>query len=349
MPPTPFEHGLALAWSDGALSRSGAIMLEALQKQLGLSDTERAKQEQAWLSDISKNERRSFGDGDKILNQWLEGLKDKHNLSKYAMSMGRAALEVGLSKTAWKEAYKFADGLGISESLANGIWLEEDAEKIDSWPAALDPLALILGLVLTIPKKVPKPAFEFANAEAFAIINSAKARPIPLSWMPNLVPVKHEKCAWGWNNGSSPSNKAPNGDVVYCDSVLLAWVKRLIAMRINRKEPGLVGLNSDQKVLPSSAKIETNNNKITLSLIVDLGEEGLVQPWASVTVDGQVKPDLAPIGIGQNWANIHNAITNIITNALDNLPRQLLLASGIDSGYTSTKVENGWLIHQLAS
>ena len=66
MAPTPFEHGLALAWSDGALSRNGAKMLETLQKQLGISDKERALQEQAWLSEISKTERRSFGDGDQI-------------------------------------------------------------------------------------------------------------------------------------------------------------------------------------------------------------------------------------------------------------------------------------------
>ena len=67
MAPTPFEHGLALAWSDGALSREGAIMLETLQKQLGLSDKERAVQEQSWLSEMTKTPRRSFGDGDQIL------------------------------------------------------------------------------------------------------------------------------------------------------------------------------------------------------------------------------------------------------------------------------------------
>ena len=64
MAPTPFEHGLALAWSDGALSREGAVMLEELQKKLKLTDEMRAIQEEAWLSDISKNDRRSFGDGD---------------------------------------------------------------------------------------------------------------------------------------------------------------------------------------------------------------------------------------------------------------------------------------------
>ena len=62
MAPTPFEHGLALAWSDGALSRDGSIMLETLQQQLGLSDKERAIQEQAWLSEMSKNgSNSSFG------------------------------------------------------------------------------------------------------------------------------------------------------------------------------------------------------------------------------------------------------------------------------------------------
>ena len=54
MPPSPFAHGLALAWSDGALSREGALMLERLQGLLGLSDKERAQQEERWLSEISK-------------------------------------------------------------------------------------------------------------------------------------------------------------------------------------------------------------------------------------------------------------------------------------------------------
>ena len=61
MAPSPFEHGLALAWSDGALSRDGAVMLETLQSQLSLSDSERALIEESWLKDISRTERRSFG------------------------------------------------------------------------------------------------------------------------------------------------------------------------------------------------------------------------------------------------------------------------------------------------
>ena len=152
MAPTPFEHGLALAWSDGALSRNGAKMLETLQKQLGISDKERALQEQAWLSEISKTERRSFGDGDQILSEWLEALNDTESLSPAARSMGRAALDVGLSKTGWSEALQFAEGLGLAADLAEGVWLEKEAEPLDGWPPALDPLAIILGLVISVPR-----------------------------------------------------------------------------------------------------------------------------------------------------------------------------------------------------
>ena len=92
---------------------------------------------------------------DQILREWLEGLSDKENLGDSARSMGRAALDVGLSKTAWSESISFAEGLGLGEELASGVWLEKDAEPLDSWPAALDPLAIILGLVMSVPKSTP--------------------------------------------------------------------------------------------------------------------------------------------------------------------------------------------------
>ena len=121
MAPTPFVHGLALAWSDGALSRDGAIMLETLQQQLGLSDSERAMQEQVWLAEISKTSRRSFGDGDQNLREWLEGLNDCESLAPTARSMGRAAVNAGISKSGWAEALLFAEGLGLGNDLAEGI------------------------------------------------------------------------------------------------------------------------------------------------------------------------------------------------------------------------------------
>ena len=238
MAPTPFEHGLALAWSDGALSRNGALMLESLQVQLGLSDKERAYQEQKWLSEISKNKRRSFGDGDQILREWLEGLSDKENLGESARSMGRAALDVGLSKTAWSESILFAEGVGLGEELASGVWLEKDAEALDSWPAALDPLAIILGLVMSVPKSTEQIETELSEGDAFVIINHKEAKASRLTWMPELTPVKHEKCAWGWKDGGNVTTQAPDKDFVFCNSILLAWVRRLISIRKRRGEKG---------------------------------------------------------------------------------------------------------------
>ena len=56
----PFEHGLALAWSDGALSRRGAQLLELLQSRLVLSDKQRAEIEEKWLESLSVQYSKTF-------------------------------------------------------------------------------------------------------------------------------------------------------------------------------------------------------------------------------------------------------------------------------------------------
>ena len=348
MAPTPFEHGLALAWSDGALSREGAIMLETLQKQLGLSDKERAVQEQSWLSEMTKTPRRSFGDGDQILREWLEGLKDRDNLASSARDMGSAALNVGLSKSAWRDAYQFANGLGLGEDLASGVWLEEESEPLNGWPAALDPLAIILGLVISVPKSAPTQPTELAEGDAFVIIDNSNANSKPLSWMPDLIPVTHEKCAWGWSGGDNVSTAPPNKDLVYCNSVVLAWIRRLIAMRHQRGESGLEELPGGFQVMPSSAELERDGNNLKLSMIVDLGESGLVRPWASVKVDGEITANPAPDGLAANWVKIHDGLANVMITALETLPRQLLQAAGLQSECANISIHEGWITHDLS-
>jgi len=348
MAPTPFEHGLALAWSDGALSRDGAIMLETLQKQLGLSDKERAVQEQSWLSEISKNQRRSFGDGDQILREWLEGLDDRANLAASARDMGRAALDVGLSKTAWTDAYQFADGLGLGDDLASGVWLEEEAMPLEGWPAALDPLAIILGLVISVPKSAPLQPTQLAEGDAFVLINHSDAKAKALSWMPELIPVKNDNCAWGWRGDEKVSTNPPSKDMVYCNSVVLAWIRRLVAMRHQRGESGLEELPEGFQVMPSSAELERDGNNLKLSMIVDLGENGLVRPWASVNVDGKVSINPAPENLGSTWVRIHDGLANVMVTALETLPGQLLQAAGLQTNWTNISIHEGWITHDLS-
>ena len=351
MAPTPFEHGLALAWSDGALSREGAVMLEELQKKLKLTDEMRAIQEEAWLSDISKNDRRSFGDGDQILREWLDTLNDYQSMSAAAKSMGKSALEVGLSKNAWKEAYAFADGLGLGDDLAVGAWLEEQVEPIKEWPAALDPLAIILGLAVSMNEFFKKKEVQFIEGKPAISVTTEDAKPTQINWMNDLSPLLEHKCAWGWAGEELEiTSNAPEGDLVYHNSILTSWIRKLISMRNNRGEASLSGLPSNFTVMPSSADLSLTGNNITLSVIVDLGENGLVKPFASVTVSGNATPDDAPENLPDSWLAIHDGLAQLLLQAIETLPKQILVASNLgDSGISNLTLDGDWIVAQVNS
>ncbi len=351
MAPTPFEHGLALAWSDGALSKEGALMLEQLQKRLNLSDHLRAEQEEKWLSEISKGERRSFGDGDQILREWLETLSDYDSMSSAVKSMGRSALDIGLSKTGWIEAFQFADGLGLGQDLAAGIWMEEDVEGVKEWPPALDPLAIILGLAVPMSEIMSTKTVEFIEGHPAVSINLNNAKPATLSWMPDLKPLSDYDCSWGWNNeGDQNLTGIPEGDLVYSTSVLTSWIRRLISMRNHRGEASLEGLSSDSLVMPSSVELSVDQDNIALSLIVDMGDKGLVKPFASVNISDVVSANPAPDNLPAGWMQIHDSLANLLLNAIDSLPKQLLVAAGIsDSSTKKCKINDQWMIVQIES
>ena len=118
-------------------------------------------------------------------------------------------------------------------------------------------------------------------------------------------------------------------------------------MRHKRGESGLEGLSEGVQVMPSSSEIERGDNRLKLSMIVDLGEGRLVRPWASVSVDGSVKLDAAPEGIGENWKTIHNAIGQVLITALETLPRQLTQAAGLNLELGEVKLNEGWIVQSL--
>lgn len=346
MAPTPFEHGLALAWSDGALSRQGAQMLENLQEKLDLNDFDRAAQEEKWLESISKGERRSFGDGDEILKQWLDSLNDLTSLENSVRMMGKAALKVGLSKKTWLDASIFSHGLGLGQALAEGAWLEVATDDLGDWPAALDPLAVILGLVINIQKTV---AAKSTTNPVFVNIDYEGAKSEPLSWMPDLLPIENEQCAWGWKNVHARDTEPPERDLVYCNSVLIAWVRRLVAKRHERGEPGLSGLPEGLVLMPSSSSLSQEGNELTISMIVDLGDSGLVRPWAKIIVDGAINIVDAPDTLADNWVGIHDALAGLLIHGLQTLPRQLVLASGLDLECRNVSIDGGWIVHDLGT
>ena len=347
MAPSPFEHGLALAWSDGALSRRGAQLLELLQTRLELNDDSRASIEETWQESLVNLSKRSFGDGDETLSSWLEALKETSGLEKAARDLGRTSLEIGLSRSIWAEAYSFAEGLGLGDAFAAGAWMEESAETINIWPEALDPLALIIGTGISELVARQNADQEFSFGTPVIILPDSGIRTPSLDWLPGLLPMK-DGCAWGWSDGRLVEGKTPKGDLLISTSVLQAWVRRLITQRIERGDTPLPGLPFDSTLMTSSTSVNHGEKVLKLEIIVDLGEKGLVKPWAGIEViEGGIRIRPAPSGLAPSWIALHDGLAELLANSVETLPRQLLTA--VDSKFSpvAMRLEDGWLIVDL--
>ena len=145
-----FQHALDLAWSDGRLSKRGAILLENFQEILELSDSQRSVvEEKHHLQVVPHLIPRGFGSGASTLDQWMTSLMDLDDeLPRYLVSMGRQSLETGISKQAWIEGFAAAERMKCEFEFARGVWEPEFEVEILLWPEALDPVAKSLVLLL---------------------------------------------------------------------------------------------------------------------------------------------------------------------------------------------------------
>lgn len=146
---SPFVQALELAWSDGGLSAEGANMLESVQALMGMSDSRRAEVEEPWNSnELQKLKRKGFGAGSTELGLWLKGLEQANSggLDEEAVAAGRAALDAGLSKSAWKAANRWCTDLGCGSAFAEGVWKVSDVEASIPTSTYLKPLIQILNL-----------------------------------------------------------------------------------------------------------------------------------------------------------------------------------------------------------
>ena len=144
-----FKHALDLAWTDGRLSRRGAVLLENLQDILELSDHDRGLVEEKHSDEeIPFLITRGFGSGADLLDQWIATLLDlDEELPRILVSMGRAALESGITKKAWMDVFETAESMGCEFDFARGVWEPEyEVEKME-WPDALRVVAVSLGLL----------------------------------------------------------------------------------------------------------------------------------------------------------------------------------------------------------
>jgi hypothetical protein len=143
-----FKHALDLAWNDGRLSRRGAVLLENLQDFLDLSDYERGVIEEKHSDDeVPFLITRGYGSGADLLDQWMATLLDlDEELPLILVSMGRAALERGITKQGWIDVFRAAEGMGCEFDFARGVWEPEYEVENLEWPVALAPVANALGL-----------------------------------------------------------------------------------------------------------------------------------------------------------------------------------------------------------
>ena len=144
-----FKYALDLAWTDGRLSRRGAVLLENLQDILDLSDHNRGLVEEKHSDEeIPFLITRGFGSGADLLDQWIATLLDlDEELPRILVSMGRAALESGITKKAWMDVFEAAESMGCEFDFARGVWEPEyEVEELE-WPESLMPVAAALNLI----------------------------------------------------------------------------------------------------------------------------------------------------------------------------------------------------------
>ncbi len=151
---TPFEHGLALAWSDGKISREGVLALDGLQDSLSLSDSERAAIEESFESELEPTDGvEGCGAGVDALVEWTASVSTftvvaNDVSSSLARRLGATALRAGLTREGWTMGQSWFAQYGLDESFAKGCWMEGGvAPPIDAVPVALAPVATSLGLV----------------------------------------------------------------------------------------------------------------------------------------------------------------------------------------------------------
>ena len=76
----------------------------------------------------------------------------------------------------------------------------------------------------------------------------------------------------------------------------------------------------------------------------------LVKPFASVTVSGDATPDDAPENLPDSWLAIHDGLAQLLLQAIETLPKQILVASNLgDSEISNLALDGEWIVAQVNS
>lgn len=143
---TPFRIALELAWSDGSMSKRGAMMLEQLGDAFDLSAQDRALVEDEFVAEeLSDRIDRGSGTGADLLHPWLEQTLSelaREDIGAQIATIACAAVEAGLTKQGWKDGIRYASEMGLGDVFARAVWAEEEIHEVEGdVPQILIPLS----------------------------------------------------------------------------------------------------------------------------------------------------------------------------------------------------------------
>ena len=142
---TIFWMALEIAWSDGSMSKKGALIIEELHDAMGLDLSLREGIEEKFAKDILEDRtERGEGTGDIELESWskiiIENL-NSNELENQIISLSKKAVFQGLSKEKWLLGMDFTKEFNQSNTFAEGVWMENNTEEeFDEYLQILKPL-----------------------------------------------------------------------------------------------------------------------------------------------------------------------------------------------------------------
>jgi hypothetical protein len=140
-----FWTALEIAWSDGSMSKKGALIIEKLHDAMELDLSLRESIEEAFTKDVLESRtERGEGTGDIKLELWVNEMINDLNseqLKSQITSLGIKAVKQGLSKEKWSTGMKYTHEFGQSNTFAEGVWMENQTEiQTEKFLSILQPL-----------------------------------------------------------------------------------------------------------------------------------------------------------------------------------------------------------------
>tara|TARA_B100000945_G_scaffold188985_1_gene151720 strand:+ start:3311 stop:3766 length:456 start_codon:yes stop_codon:yes gene_type:complete len=130
---TIFWTALEIAWSDGSMSKKGALIVEKLHDAMGLDISLREELENRFAKEIlEERTERGEGTGDAELESWANTIIENLNsndLKNQIISLSNEAVINGLSKEKWLIGMNFTKEFNQSNTFAEGVWMENNTEK----------------------------------------------------------------------------------------------------------------------------------------------------------------------------------------------------------------------------